>query len=115
MFECGTSGQERVVYSFKSGKDGAYPYAALAVVDGALYGTTYEGGSLNWGTVFKVATDGGTRDLCVQGREDGAYPFARLLEFDGKLYGTTQGGGVNGGWGTVFGVAPSATAFRKSC
>jgi hypothetical protein len=38
--------------------------------------------------------------------KDGAYPFARLTALDGKLYGTTQGGGTNGGWGTVFTLAP---------
>ena len=44
----------RVLHSF-SGDDGANPYAGLIQgTDGALYGTTYSGGSEGYGTVFRV-------------------------------------------------------------
>ena len=40
-------------------RDGAFPYAALALgSDGALYGTTDSGGSADLGTVFKLNPDG---------------------------------------------------------
>jgi uncharacterized repeat protein (TIGR03803 family) len=49
-----TTGGYKVLHSFASGKDGAYPMARLLDVGGALYGTTVNGGSRNAGTVFKV-------------------------------------------------------------
>jgi uncharacterized repeat protein (TIGR03803 family) len=55
VFEVTPSGQEIVLHSFTGAPDGAYPRAGL-VFDGRgnLYGTTYEGGAYNGGTVFKL-------------------------------------------------------------
>ncbi len=39
--------------------------------------------------------------------EDGTHPEADLIEVKGTLYGTTVTGGTNGGYGTVFSIAPS--------
>jgi uncharacterized repeat protein (TIGR03803 family) len=39
--------------------------------------------------------------------EDGTHPEADLIEVKGTLYGTTVTGGTNGGYGTVFAIAPS--------
>ncbi len=48
-------GTEHVVYAFKGGPaDGAHPYDGLANSNGALYGTTNDGGADNAGTVFKL-------------------------------------------------------------
>jgi uncharacterized repeat protein (TIGR03803 family) len=44
-----------VLYSFKSGSDGEYPYAGLIALDGVVYGTTEEGGASSAGTVFKFS------------------------------------------------------------
>jgi uncharacterized repeat protein (TIGR03803 family) len=59
---CGTifsvsvkSGAEAVVYAFEGGSDGANPQAGLTNVGGTLYGTTYEGGANNLGTVFSLS------------------------------------------------------------
>jgi len=44
------------LYAFKAGKDGAYPFARLAGLNGRLYGTTQGGGANGgWGTVFSFA------------------------------------------------------------
>jgi uncharacterized repeat protein (TIGR03803 family) len=63
---CGTvfafdiaSGRERVLYSFKGGKDGAAPRSGVIEVNGVLYGTTQYGGGngcniYGCGTVFSI-------------------------------------------------------------
>ncbi len=46
---------EKVLHSFGDGKDGAYPNAGLIMdAAGNLYGTTYDGGTHNNGTVFAI-------------------------------------------------------------
>jgi uncharacterized repeat protein (TIGR03803 family) len=53
--ESPSGGDDHVVYSFKSGTDGEYPYAGLMALNGAVYGTTYQGGANSAGTVFKLS------------------------------------------------------------
>jgi uncharacterized repeat protein (TIGR03803 family) len=64
---CGTvfefdiaSGRERVIYSFKGGKDGASPRSGVVEVNGVLYGTTSNGGGngcngTGCGTVYSIS------------------------------------------------------------
>ncbi|MDE2485213.1 MAG: hypothetical protein KGL32_08240, partial [candidate division NC10 bacterium] len=86
--------------------DGNSPEADLLQgTDGALYGTTYNGGASSSGTVFKLNTDGSGFTLLhsfAGGSTDGNSPQDDLLQgTDGALYGTTTfGGGVSNG--TVF-------------
>jgi uncharacterized repeat protein (TIGR03803 family) len=48
-------GEHRVVYRFKGGANGAFPYASLFDFKGNLYGTTQKGGNVcDCGTVFWV-------------------------------------------------------------
>jgi uncharacterized repeat protein (TIGR03803 family) len=79
--------------------------------DGNLYGTTNDGGSSGYGSVYKVTTAGVLTVLynfCSQPNcQDGYYPFAPLVVGqDGNFYGTTQNGGPDG-IGTVFKITPS--------
>lgn len=55
VFKITASGQEAVLYSFLGGTDGIAPYGSLTHVKGALYGTTYAGGTSNNGTVFSIS------------------------------------------------------------
>jgi len=96
------------VYSFQalSPSDGANPHCALIEgSDGALYGTTENGGATNSGTVFKVNKDGtGYALLHSFGvtANDGQNPAAGLiLASDAAFYGTTSAGGT-AGLGTLF-------------
>lgn len=108
VFSITKSGNEKVLYSFKGGTDGAYPYAGLIGVDGVLYGTTFCGGvyyqSSCSGTVFSVTTRGKERVIHSFGNgSDGAKPQAPLLYANGTFFGTTDNGG-SVGEGTVFSV-----------
>jgi uncharacterized repeat protein (TIGR03803 family) len=60
-YRCGTIfkidkfGSEHVTYRFTGKPDGANPEAALTNVQGALYGTTFWGGTANYyGTIFRL-------------------------------------------------------------
>ncbi len=64
VFEVSTSsGVERILHSFHGYVDGAYPFSALTVFDGTLFGTTSGGGSggcasnsgAGCGTVFRIS------------------------------------------------------------
>jgi uncharacterized repeat protein (TIGR03803 family) len=117
VFQISPSGQESVLYSFRAAPDGKEPQAApLLGPDGALYGTTNEGGSAGYGTVFKLVKVNGTyRETFLYsflGGNDGAYPSSSLVVDEaGNLYGTTFYGGGTGcfnlGCGTVFEIDPT--------
>ena len=118
IFKITTSGKESIVYSFKGGStDGAFPQAGLIDVKGTLFGTTVEGGTKNYGTVFKITASGKESLLhSFAGGTDGASPLAGLTDFKGTLYGTTEVGGTGScsgfqgaGCGTIFKVATSGT------
>jgi uncharacterized repeat protein (TIGR03803 family) len=116
---------QAVLYSFKGGSDGAYPFNSGAIFDvlGNLYGVTYSGGTgtactLGCGTVFKLSpsSNGGWTESVVysfQDGNDGAEPHAgMILDSAGDLYGTTVSGGGNGivknCCGTVFKLEPNS-------
>jgi uncharacterized repeat protein (TIGR03803 family) len=104
-----TPGQSvTTIYSF-TGTNGGYPVTGLALgPDGNLYGTTEDGGSDGYGTVFGVTTNGTLTMLVSFDGTNGLAPFAGLtLGPDGNFYGTTRNG--DGGYGTVFRVTTNGT------
>jgi len=101
--------------------EGSHPIGRLAVdADGAVYGTTYEGGPDRDGTVFRLKRTGGTWQHTVlrvlSAVTDGRRPLAGLLfGGDGRLYGST--GGVrydarSESFGTVFRMNTDGTGFQ---
>jgi uncharacterized repeat protein (TIGR03803 family) len=101
------------LYTFTGGADGANPQAGVVFnSSGAIFGTTEQGGTWGYGTVFSLTPGtGGTWTYQVLYSftgpgSDGANPEAGLvLSKSGVLYGTTYGGG-GAGWGTVFSLTP---------
>jgi uncharacterized repeat protein (TIGR03803 family) len=107
-----------VLHSFTGPPDGAEPRAALVRdPSGNLYGTTYSGGTLHQGTIFKVLNRTITVLYSFAGSPDGSHPFAGfVLDSTGNLYGTTYAGGSGScnragvtGCGTVFKLDKSGT------
>jgi uncharacterized repeat protein (TIGR03803 family) len=123
IFQMTTSGGETVLYSFlgthRRHHDGKYPNASLLNDHGTLYGTTYKGGTIDRGTVFKITPSGNETVLhgFEGGPKDGSFPRAGLVYVKGALYGTTSGGGnagcygcgKNPGDGTIFKITKSGT------
>jgi uncharacterized repeat protein (TIGR03803 family) len=111
-----TSGpwKEKILHNFNRSGDGNFPYGTLIFdPSGNLYGTTTQGGSYGWGTVFELThlAGGGWAETLLhnfnKNATDGDYPYSRLI-FDaaGNLYGTTEGGGPYDA-GTVFKLTPT--------
>jgi uncharacterized repeat protein (TIGR03803 family) len=93
------------------GSNGAIPYyGSLSTgTDGNLYGTTYQGGANDSGTVFKITTGGALTILHSFDSTDGANPGAGLIQAtNGNFYGTTVSGGANG-LGTIFKITAGGT------
>jgi uncharacterized repeat protein (TIGR03803 family) len=99
-----------------SGGDGSEPMASLLEAsDGALYGTTFNGGYYDrYGTVFRINKDGSGYSILrsFDGTAgDGSSPTGGLVEgSDGALYGTTRGGGEIDR-GTVFKLNKDGNGF----
>ena len=118
VFKISTNGALTGLHSFNGTNEGRYPQAGLVQgSDGIFYGTTSNGGTNGWGTVFKISTNGALSTLHSFPSDgdlfhDGGSPEAGLVQgSDGSLYGTTYHGGTNGwsiegpetyGYGTVF-------------
>jgi uncharacterized repeat protein (TIGR03803 family) len=98
-----------------NGGDANSPEASLLLGrDGALYGTSYFGGSNGLGAIFKVNRDGTAYQLLHSFDNDGVdgyYPEAGLLQADnGMLFGTTYYGGTNES-GTVFTLSTNGSDY----
>jgi len=94
--------------------DGAAPEGPLFLdADGALFGTTADGGNKNkkhdWGTLYEWSKTGFAvlYAFCSQVNcGDGAMPVqGAIRDSSGNLFGTTSGGGANG-YGVVFEYTP---------
>jgi uncharacterized repeat protein (TIGR03803 family) len=95
----------QTLFSFSGGTNGEYPQAGLTLGnDGNFYGTTSFGGISNYGTVFKVTTNGSLTTLVSFEGTNGTYPHTALtLGDDDNFYGMTWVGGSSGD-GTLFKV-----------
>jgi uncharacterized repeat protein (TIGR03803 family) len=92
---------------FNNQTSGAYPQGTLAINGSILYGATMSGGTVGYGTLFKVNTNGtGFAKLVDFNTANGSRPCYGSLEVQTTtagvvLYGTTELGG-SAGAGTIF-------------
>jgi uncharacterized repeat protein (TIGR03803 family) len=107
IFKVNTDGSGyTVLHTFTGGNgDGAYPQGGLTVIGGALYGMTKSGGALDYGTLFKIGTDGsdfGILHSFGSNTSGGVRPYGDLTLSGTTLYGTAQQGGGHSPYGTIF-------------
>jgi len=104
---------ENILYSFKGGSDGEFPFGGL-IFDrsGNLYGSTEDGGPGGGGTAFELTPVGNgkwsyTALYSFSGASyDGPYA-SFVMDGAGNLYGTTWGSGANR-LGNVFKLTPTS-------
>ena len=114
VFKMTKAGKVTVLHSFAGyPNDGSQPIGGLVQAnDGTIYGTTYAGGTIQKGIVFKISPSGSGYLVLhnfdtTQTVNDGLQPFGGLaLGTDGNLYGTTGAGGATN-HGALFRMTPS--------
>jgi uncharacterized repeat protein (TIGR03803 family) len=104
------------VYRFRSNgsssfnRDGLNPEGGLTIHLGAIYGTTFYGGSQGFGTIFQVSLVNGKPTGTVLHNfscGDCTHPAATMIaDSAGNLYGTTGSGECEGCDGGVFVLRP---------
>lgn len=117
VFRLSEAGNLTTLASFSKvpgGSMGQYPRGGLVVgADGQYYGSTAEGGSSNFGTVYRL-TSGGLLETIVRftsngASNKGASPSGELVLLpSGDFYGSTSSGG-SGNYGTLFQMSPAGS------
>ncbi|HWA92293.1 MAG TPA: choice-of-anchor tandem repeat GloVer-containing protein [Rhizomicrobium sp.] len=113
VYKLSSSGRENVLHRFtkKSGAGYGQIWGLAKGPDGAIYGTTLNGGPFHCGALFRMTADGKTTAAHVFGgnaNNDGCSPTgAPLFDAAGNLYGVTGmgGAGTSGNGGTVYRLA----------
>jgi uncharacterized repeat protein (TIGR03803 family) len=114
----------RLLHSFGTiTSDGYYPYGSLTYSNGYLYGTTRIGGANNYGTIFRIKTDGTSYDTLksLSVATNGGKPIDNITfnSSGSVLYGITQVGGANDptgtlSYGTIFSITLSVSVKKIS-
>ncbi|PSR54837.1 hypothetical protein AHMF7605_15665 [Adhaeribacter arboris] len=92
---------------------GGSPFGSLVRgKDNNFYGITYQGGTIGYGTIFKITPTGTLTVIKNLDNTNGGYSYNNSLiqGSDGNFYGMTQGGGATGR-GVIFKIAPSGNPY----
>ena len=94
--------KEQVLYKFEEGSGGVGPRSGLINVGGLFYGTTFDGGIANAGTIFSISpsTRAEKTIYMFRGNRKNGGSQSSLLNVGGLLYG------VAGQDGEVFSIDP---------
>lgn len=98
VYKMTLSGELTTLYTFcalAECADGSIPNGLMLASDGNLYGTTFEGGTSGWGTIFRISPSGAFTSLysfcSLANCDDGVSPTYPPIEgSDGNLYGATR-------------------------
>ena len=111
IFKMTPAGAITTLHTFTGvGTDGAIPESGLVLgVDGNFYGTASQGGTGDFGIVYKITPAGTFTSLHSFDETDGAFPASALVQgTDKNFYGTTEYG-VPGIYGTAFKISSTGT------
>jgi uncharacterized repeat protein (TIGR03803 family) len=115
----GSGYSESVLHVFGAG-DGALPEAGLLLsANGALFGTTMQGGANGKGIAYELMPSGSGYAYTIvyafgSYPGDGTAPYAPLIaDQTGALYSTTEFGG-SAGFGSVFKLTPARSGYAES-
>ncbi|MFN7994941.1 MAG: choice-of-anchor tandem repeat GloVer-containing protein [Bryobacteraceae bacterium] len=101
-----------VLFNFDENPHGCcqtYPGILAQGRDGNIYGTTLDGGTFGYGSVFVITPSGGLTTLYSFDGTSGLGPQGGLaMGLDGNFYGTTYQGGA-GPAGTIFKITPAGS------
>ncbi|MEI9917671.1 MAG: choice-of-anchor tandem repeat GloVer-containing protein [Bacteroidota bacterium] len=104
------------IFDFDYSVTGGYPVGGLITDGTMLYGLCPQGGSLFYGTIFKVGKDGsGFQKLFEFDNNNpgnGSQPYGNLTLNGTDLYGTTFSGG-DSYHGTIFKIKTDGTNFTR--
>ncbi|WP_129781749.1 choice-of-anchor tandem repeat GloVer-containing protein [Peristeroidobacter soli] len=108
VFRITPAGEQMVLWSFGGPGDGRRPTSGLIRgTDGNLYGTTANGGSRDFGTVFRL-TPAGQEDVLFSFGNSGAWPLTLNQGRDGNFFGVTKlGSGGNPSAFELFRLSPA--------
>jgi uncharacterized repeat protein (TIGR03803 family) len=106
-----------VLHSFKSGTDGANPFAGVTMgPDGSLFGTTSVGGAALSGVAYELSrnasgnwTETILHTFLGPSAGDGANPNGLIFDSHGNLFGTSVAGGTDNP-GTIFEISPAGNS-----
>jgi uncharacterized repeat protein (TIGR03803 family) len=106
VYQVSPKGVGKIIHQFANGTGGKRPLAGVTVgAGGVLYGTTYVGGTYNYGTLFSLTPKANVWDYNVLhdfgSAKNGQSPEGPVTLSGGYIYGTTEKGG-EGQDGTVF-------------
>jgi uncharacterized repeat protein (TIGR03803 family) len=96
IFRVGIDGSITNIFSFNS-PNGNPKAPVVLKADGAIVGTTPDGGAYGLGTVYQLNSDGSLSTIFSFANTPGARPKGLTIGPDGEIYGTTSGGGTFGG------------------
>jgi uncharacterized repeat protein (TIGR03803 family) len=109
VFKITPTGTYSVIYNFDGTAHGKTPRSGLMLgTDGNFYGTTWQGGTSNYGNIFQINSAGTLTVLHNFSYSDGGNPYSPPIQgTDGNYYGVTEAGGT--GSGTVYKITSSGT------
>lgn len=121
IFKITSSGAYTVLYNLNGTTDGLNPYSSLIqATDGNFYGVANAGGTLGYGTIYKITPGGAYTVVHNFDSTTGQNPQAALTQSTtGLLYGDTQLGGqqtvtnCNGTCGVFYSLNIGAAPFAK--
>jgi len=111
--------RETVLYRFQGGSDAFYPTGDIVFdAAGAIYGTTYIGGTAGPGTVWKLTPSGGSWAESIihnfNGGGEGGNPYGGVVfDSNGNLYGASSAGGTTG-YGALWELSPSGGDWSET-